>query len=109
MAGVEARGRDWNALARTALAGAVAAAALFGAFVIAGVPPQRASELAFSLSGLPFSVGLIGWSTVLLSGDAIERFSRDLGMSERWTTSGGRRAMAIPAPNSSWRRREFRR
>jgi len=42
-------------------------------------------RVAFPLAAFPFSVGLIGWSGVLMSGEAIEGFSRELGISENWT------------------------
>ncbi|MFB6072525.1 MAG: hypothetical protein ABEJ88_06110 [Halobacterium sp.] len=93
--GVEAAGRDWGLLARAAGAGALAAAALFYALVFAGWPPREASQLAFPLAALPFSVGLLGWSTVLMSGDALEGFSREFGVSESWTVESGRQAMAL--------------
>lgn len=87
--------RNWALIARVAVGGGVAAATLFAVLVVAGWRPRAASELAFSLSGLVFSVGLIGWSTVLLSGDAIEGFSRQVGVSRSWTAAGGRQAMAV--------------
>ncbi|WP_432277255.1 DUF7268 family protein [Halobacterium salinarum] len=43
----------------------------------------------------PFAVGLMGWSGVLLSGDAVEGFSRELGASDTWTAESGRQAMAL--------------
>lgn len=87
--------RDWTALARTAAAGGFAAIALFAVLVF-GVQwtPRSASELTFSLAALPFSLGLIGWATVLLSGNAIEGFSRQFNVSRTWNKEGGRDAMA---------------
>nr|WP_276272237.1 hypothetical protein [Halomicroarcula sp. GDY20] len=60
-----------------------------------GWSPRDASELVFPLAALPFSLGLIGWSTVLLSGRAIETFSTELGISEGWTVEGGRQGTAL--------------
>lgn len=93
--GVEARGRDWGLLGRAALVGAVTAGALFYALLVGGWTPYRSSELAFSLAALVFAVGLTAWSGVLLSGDALEGFSRQFGISETWTAESGRQAMAL--------------
>lgn len=95
-AGVEAAGRDWGLFARTAGYGALAAFALFYVLHLGvGVTPRQASRVAFPLAALPFSVGLLGWSSVLMSGDAIEGFSKELGISEGWTAESGRQAMAL--------------
>jgi hypothetical protein len=94
--GVEAAGRDWGILVRAAGVGGALAFALFYALHLGvGVPPRDASEVAFPLAALPFAVGLVGWSGVLMSGDAIERFSAELGISEGWTVESGRQAMAV--------------
>jgi hypothetical protein len=94
--GVEAKGRDWGLFARAAGLGAALAFALFYVLHLGvGVPPRDASEVAFPLAALPFAVGLIGWSSVLMSGDAIETFSAELGLSENWTVGSGRQAMAL--------------
>ncbi|WP_232687031.1 DUF7268 family protein [Halobacterium zhouii] len=96
MQGVEDTGRDWGLFARAAAAGAVAAFALFYALVLfAAFTPRAASEIAFPLAALPFSLGLLGWPAVLMSGDALERFSTEIGVSEGWTAEGGRQAMAL--------------
>ncbi|MCF2208551.1 hypothetical protein PNQ29_01130 [Halobacterium salinarum] len=95
-AGVEAAGRDWGLFARAAGYGAATAFALFYALHFGvGVRPRQASGVAFPLAALPFAVGLIGWSGVLLSGDAVEGFSRELGVSDTWTAESGRQAMAL--------------
>jgi hypothetical protein len=95
-AGVEAAGRDWGLFVRAAGYGAAAAFALFYVLHLGvGVTPRQASEVTFPLAALPFSVGLIGWSGVLMSGDAIEGFSKELGISENWTAESGRQAMAL--------------
>jgi hypothetical protein len=93
--GVEARGRDWGLLARTSLGGAVAAATLFYALLVAGWTPYRSSELAFSLAALVFALGLTAWSGVIMSGEALEGFSRQFGISDTWTAESGRQAMAF--------------
>lgn len=93
--GVEARGRDWRLFARTALFGAVSAAALFYALLAGGWTPYRSSELAFSLLALVFAVGLTAWSGVIMSGEALEGFSRQFGISDTWTAESGRQAMAL--------------
>ncbi|WP_232700327.1 DUF7268 family protein [Halobacterium wangiae] len=94
--GVEARGRDWGLLARFAGAGFVAAFSLFYALVFGlGYAPRTASGLAFPLAAIPFALGLIGWSAVLLSGEAVETFSTELGISDSWTVESGRQAMAV--------------
>ena len=96
MQGVENRGRKWGLLARAAGAGAVAAFALFYTLVfLADLAPRTASEIAFPLAALPFSLGLLGWSAVLMSGRAVENYSAELGISESWTVEGGRQAMAL--------------
>lgn len=95
MSGVEDAGRDWRLLARTTAAGGVLAAVLFYVLLAAGVTPYRASELAFSLPALAFAVGLVGWSGVLLSGNAMEGFSRHIGLSEEFTVESARQAMAV--------------
>lgn len=95
MATPEPPTRDWTALAQTAIIGGVAAILLFAALVYAlAWTPRSASELTFSLAALPFALGLIGWSTVLLSGNALEGFSREFNISQTWTKRGGRNAMA---------------
>ena len=86
---------DWGLLARAALVGAVGAATLFLVLVFGGRTPQRASEIAFSLAALPFAIGLIGWSTAILSGGAIEGFTRTFDISEEWTAESGRRTMTL--------------
>lgn len=95
MAGVEDRGRDYRLLARAGLYGALAASALFYVLVLASVGPYRASEVAFSLSALAFAFGLTGWSGVVMSGEAIEAFSKEFGITENWTAKSGRQAMAL--------------
>jgi hypothetical protein len=95
MGGVEDAGRDWRLLARTVGVGAVGAAVLFYVLLAASVAPRRASELAFSLPALAFAVGLLGWSGVLLSGNAMEGFSEQFGISEGFTAASARQAMAI--------------
>jgi len=95
-AGVEAAGRDWGLFARAVGYGAAAAFALFYALHLGlGTTPRQASRVAFPLAALPFSVGLIGWSGVMMSGEAIEGFSREFGISENWTAESGRQAMAL--------------
>jgi hypothetical protein len=95
-AGVESAGRDWGLFVRAAGFGAAAAFALFYVLLLGfGAPPRTASEVAFPLAALPFSVGLLGWSGVLLSGDAIEDFSGEIGLSKGWTAESGRQAMAL--------------
>jgi hypothetical protein len=95
-AGVESSGRDWALLARAAAVGGAAAFALFYAlYLVAGWPPREASELTFPLAALPFAVGLLGWSAVLMSGRALENYSTELGISESWTVESGRQAMAL--------------
>ncbi|SEW13610.1 DUF7268 family protein [Halobacterium jilantaiense] len=95
-AGVEVAGRDWGLFARAAGYGAAAAFALFYVLHLGvGTSPRQASEVAFPLAALPFAVGLVGWSGVLMSGDAIEGFSTELGVSEGWTAESGRQAMAL--------------
>ena len=91
----EERGRDWGLLACAGAAGAVLAFALFYALVFGGWSPRAASELTFPLAALPFSLGLLGWSAVLMSGNALERFSTEIGVSEGWTAASGRQAMAL--------------
>jgi formate/nitrite transporter FocA (FNT family) len=93
--GVEAQGRDWALLARAVLAGAVVAAALFYALLFGGLTAYRASELAFSLAALVFALGLTAWSGVIMSGEALEGFSRQFGISDTWTAESGRQAMAF--------------
>lgn len=88
-------GRNWRLLLGTTLLGALLGGVLFLGFLAGGWSARRASELSFSLAGIPFSIGLIGWSTVLLSGNAMENFSKELGLSRSWTTEGGRQAMAL--------------
>lgn len=87
--------RDWRLLLGTTLLGALLGGILFLGLLAGGWSAPRASELSFSLAGLPFSIGLIGWSTVLLSGNAMEGFSEELGLSRGWTAEGGREAMAL--------------
>lgn len=87
--------RDWRRLLEATLVGALLGGSLFLGFLLGGWSARRASELSFSLSGLPFSIGLIGWSMILLSGNAMEGFSKELGLSEGWTVEGGRQAMAL--------------
>lgn len=93
--GVEAQGRDWGLLARAALLGAITAAASFYALLVGGWTPYRSSEIAFSLPALVFAVGLTSWSGVLMSGEALEGFSRQFGISDTWTAESGRQAMAL--------------
>ncbi len=94
-AGVEDSGRDWGFLLRTFGVGFLVSGLLFYGLVASGWSPRDASELAFPLAALPFSVGLIGWSTVLMSGEALETFSAELGIGKGWTVEGGRQAMAL--------------
>ncbi|MBV0924491.1 hypothetical protein KTS45_09795 [Halomicroarcula limicola] len=94
-AGVETEGRDWRLLARAAGVGFAGAVLLFYALVAFGTSPRDASELVFPLAALPFSLGLLGWSAVLLSGEAIETFSAELGVSESWTVESGRQGTAL--------------
>lgn len=93
--GVETQGRDWGLLARTFVVGAVTAGVLFYALMVAGQTPFRSSELAFSLAALVFALGLTAWSGVLMSGEALEGFSRQFGISDTWTAESGRQAMAL--------------
>lgn len=93
--GVEAERSSIWLLARAGGAGSVVAFLSFYALVVLNWPPREASELVFPLAALPFAVGLIGWSAVLMSGRAIERFSTELGISESWTVESGRQAMAM--------------
>jgi hypothetical protein len=96
MAAEAAPDRDWGLFARALGAGAVAAGVLFYALVLAvGWTPRNASELVFPLGALVFSVGLLGWSGVLLSGNALEGFSREYNIVAGWTVEGGRQAMAL--------------
>jgi hypothetical protein len=95
MTGPEETGRNWRLLLGTTLIGVLLGGILFLGFLAGGWSARSASELSFSLAGLPFSVGLIGWSTVLLSGNAMEGFSKELGLSSGWTAEGGRQAMAL--------------
>ncbi|MFB6268940.1 MAG: hypothetical protein ABEH83_03290 [Halobacterium sp.] len=95
MPGAEDAGRDWRLLARAAGFGAALAAVLFYGLVAVAVVPRRASEVAFSLPALAFAVGLLGWSGVVMSGDAMEGFSRELGISEGFSAAGARQAMAV--------------
>lgn len=87
--------RNWRLLLGTTLLGALLGGVLFLGLLVGGWSARRASELSFSIAGLPFSIGLIGWSTVLLSGNAMEGFSKELGLSSGWTAEGGRQAMAL--------------
>ncbi|MHB9287646.1 hypothetical protein ACKVMT_11485 [Halobacteriales archaeon Cl-PHB] len=93
--GVEDSGRDWGLLAGAAGAGFLLFGLLFYGLLALGSTPRDASELAFPLAALPFAIGLIGWSTVLLSGEALETFSAELGLGRGWTVEGGRQAMAL--------------
>jgi hypothetical protein len=86
---------NWTLFARAAIVGAVGAATLFVVLVLGGRTPFRASEIAFSLAALPFAIGLIGWSTAILSGNAIEGFTRTFDISDEWTAESGRRTMAL--------------
>lgn len=87
--------RNWRLLLGAVLLGALLGGILFLGLLAGGWPARRASEISFSLGGIPFSIGLIGWSTVLLSGNAMEGFSKELGLSKGWTVEGGRQAMAL--------------
>lgn len=87
--------RNWRLLGGTVLLGALLGGILFLALLAGGSQARRASEISFSLAGIPFSIGLIGWSTVLLSGNAMEDFSKELGLSRGWTVEGGRQAMSL--------------
>lgn len=93
--GVEAHGRDWGLLGRAALVGALAAGSLFYVLLAAGFTPFRSSQVAFSLAALVFALGLTAWSGVLMSGEALEGFSRQFGISDTWTAESGRQAMAL--------------
>jgi hypothetical protein len=95
MGAIESEGTDWGLLGRAVLAGTVAGATLFAILLALGWGSLQADTIVFSLSGLPFSIGLIGWSTVLISGNAIEGFSREFGISESFTVEGSRQAMAL--------------
>ena len=93
--GVEATGRDWGVLGRAVLVGAIGAGALFYGLLVAGFSPFRSSQVAFSLAALVFALGLTAWSGVLMSGEALEGFSRQFGISDTWTAESGRQAMAL--------------
>jgi hypothetical protein len=93
--GVEAKGRDWGVLGRAVLVGAIGAGALFYVLLAAGFTPFRSSQVAFSLAALVFALGLTAWSGVLMSGEALEGFSRQFGISDTWTAESGRQAMAL--------------
>lgn len=95
MATVEMPDKPWGLIGRAVLVGALSAMVLFGLLLVLDWSPRDASSTVFSLAALVFSVGLIGWSTVLMTGEAMERFSSDLGLSEGWTVRGGRQAMAL--------------
>mgnify|MGYP006285779607 CR=1 FL=1 len=87
--------RDLGLLGRALVGGFLTATALFVALLAIGWEALAADTLVFSLSALPFALGLVGWSTVLLSGNAIEGFSREFGISDSWTAAGSRQAMAL--------------
>lgn len=95
MAAGETPDKPWGLIARAAGIGAICAMLLFGLLLALDWTPRNASELVFSVAALVFSVGLIGWSTVLMAGEAMEGFSSELGLSEGWTVRSGRQAMAL--------------